>query len=144
MKHWGRIKNNLDSKGRISLPARFRQEGVEYYVINDGLDGCLFLYTPQQYEQSLEKIKERASSKKSVRHYMRRWTKYATDVRLDGQGRILVPAELLELRNFKKEVIFQGTNDRIELWDPEVQEKYDREVNEKYPVTDDDLADLLD
>ena len=85
MKHWGRISNKLDAKGRVSLPARFRDEDVEYYVLNQGMDGCLFLHTPQQYELSLEKIKERATDKRSVRHLMRRWTKYATEV--SGNGR---------------------------------------------------------
>ena len=64
MKHWGRVKNNLDSKGRVSLPARFRRDDVEYYVLNQGFDGCLFLFTPEQYEKTLEKIQERSRNQK--------------------------------------------------------------------------------
>jgi len=144
MKHWGRVKNNLDSKGRVSLPARFRREDMEYYVLNQGFDGCLFLFTPDQYEKTLEKIQERTRNKKLVRHYMRKWTMFATDVRLDQQGRLLIPGELLKLAGLKKEVIFQGTNDRLELWDPEAQEKYLSEIEEKYSVTFEDISEILD
>jgi len=144
MKHWGRVKNNLDSKGRVSLPARFRRDDVEYYVLNQGFDGCLFLFTPEQYEKTLEKIQEGSRNKKAVRHYMRKWTMYATDVWLDQQGRLLIPAELLKIARLKKEVIFQGTNERIELWDPEAQEKYFSEIEEKYSVTFEDIAEILD
>ncbi|MBN2287908.1 MAG: division/cell wall cluster transcriptional repressor MraZ [Candidatus Glassbacteria bacterium] len=144
MKHWGRVKNNLDSKGRVSLPARFRRDDVEYYVLNQGFDGCLFLFTPEQYEKTLEKIQERTRNKKTLRHYMRKWTMFATDIRLDQQGRLLIPAELLNLGGLQKEVIFQGTNDRIELWDPQAQEKYVSEIEEKYSVTFEDIAEILD
>lgn len=144
MKHWGRVKNNLDSKGRVSLPARFRRDGVEHYVLNQGFDGCLFLYTPEQYEKTLEQIQERTRNKKALRHYMRKWTMFATDIRLDQQGRLLIPAELLELGKLQKEVIFQGTNERIELWDPEAQNKYLSEIEEKFSVTFEDIAEILD
>jgi len=126
MKHWGRIKNTLDSKGRVSLPPRFREDGVDYYVLNRGLDGCLYLYTPEQYEKTLERIQNLSESKKNVRFFMREWTKHATDVRLDKQNRILINKELLELANLKRDVIFQGANDRVEIWDPETQEQYTR------------------
>ena len=69
---------------------------------------------------------------------------YATDVRLDQQGRLLIPAELLKIGKLKKEVVFQGTNDRIELWDPEAQQKYTSEIEEKYSVTFEDIAEILD
>ena len=144
MKHWGRVKNNLDSKGRVSLPARFRRDGIENYVLNQGFDGCLFLYTPEQYEKTLEQIQERTRNKKALRHYMRKWTMYATDVRLDQQGRLLIPAELLELGKLRKEVIFQGTNERIELWDPEAQNRYLSEIEENFSVTFEDIAEILD
>ncbi|MFC1537469.1 division/cell wall cluster transcriptional repressor MraZ [Gemmatimonadota bacterium] len=144
MKHWGRVKNNLDSKGRVSLPARFRRDGVESYVLNQGFDGCLFLYTPEQYEKTLEQIQERTRNKKALRHYMRKWTMYATDIRLDQQGRLLIPAELMEVGKLRKEVIFQGTNERIELWDPEAQNKYLGEIEDRYSVTFEDIAEILD
>jgi transcriptional regulator MraZ len=144
MKHWGRVKNNLDSKGRVSLPARFRRDGVESYVLNQGFDGCLFLYTPEQYEKTLEQIQERTRNKKALRHYMRKWTMYATDIRLDQQGRLLIPAELMEVGKLHKAVIFQGTNERIELWDPEAQNKYLSEIEDRYSVTFEDIAEILD
>ena len=144
IRHWGRVKNNLDAKGRVSLPARFRRDGVECYVLNQGFDGCLFLFTPEQYEKTLEKIQERARNKKTLRHYMRKWTMDATDIRLDQQGRLLIPAEMLKLAKLKKEVVFQGTNDRIELWDPEIQQGYISEIEEKHAVTFEDIAEILD
>ena len=74
---------------------------------------------------------------------MRIWAMYATDIRLDQQGRLLIPAEMLKLANLKKEVVFQGTNDRIELWDPETQKKYLSEIKEKHSITFEDIAEII-
>jgi len=144
MKHWGRVKNTLDSKGRVSLPPRFRQDNVSNYVLNRGLDGCLYLYTPEQYEKTLEKIQNLPGNKKNIRFFMREWTKYATDVQLDKQNRILISKELLELAYLKKDVIFQGANDRIEIWDPETQEIYTRRFQEEQALTFEDIAEIFD
>jgi len=144
MKHWGRVKNTLDSKGRVSLPPRFREDDVNNYVLNRGLDGCLYLYTPGQYEKTLEKIQNLPGSKKNVRYFMREWTKYATDVQLDKQNRILITKDLLELANLKRDVIFQGANDRIEIWDPATQEGYIRRFQEEQALTFEDIAEIFD
>ncbi|HUU29253.1 MAG TPA: division/cell wall cluster transcriptional repressor MraZ [archaeon] len=144
MKHWGRVKNTLDSKGRVSLPTRFREKGVQNYVLNRGLDGCLYLYTPEQYEKTLEKIQNLPGSKKNVRFFMREWTKYATDVQLDRQNRMLISKELLDLANLKKEVVFQGANERIEIWNPEIQEQYTHRFQEEQALTFEDIAEIFD
>jgi len=144
MKHWGRVKNSLDSKGRVSLPPRFRQDGVTSYVLNRGLDGCLYLYTPEQYENTLEKIQNLPGNKKNIRFFMREWTKYATDILLDKQNRILITKELLELANLRKDVIFQGANERIEIWDPQTQEKYTSRFQEEQALTFEDIAEIFD
>ncbi len=144
MRHWGRVKNNLDSKGRISLPPKFRTGGVDTYVLNRGLDGCLYLYTPEQYEQTLEKLQNLPGNKKNLRFFMREWTRYATDVQLDKQNRILISRELLELAGLNKEVVFQGANDRVELWDPEAQENYAQVFGQEQGLTFEDIAEVLD
>lgn len=144
MRHWGRVTNTLDSKGRVSLPPRFREDGVKNYVLNRGLDGCLYLYTPEQYGKTLEKIQNLPGSKKNVRYFMREWTKYAADVQLDKQNRILISKELLELAGLKKEVVFQGANERIELWDPETQNLYTRRFQEEQKITFEDIAEIFD
>ena len=144
MKHWGRVKNTLDLKGRVSLPPRFRQDGVISYVLNRGLDGCLYLYTPEQYEKTLEKIQNLPGNKKNIRFFMREWTKHATDILLDKQNRILITKELLELANLRKDVIFQGANDRIEIWDPQTQEKYTSRFQEEQGLTFEDIAEIFD
>ncbi len=144
MRHWGRARNTLDAKGRVSLPPRFRERDVTTYVLNRGLDGCLYLYTPEQYERTLEQIQNMPGNKKNLRFFMREWTKFATDVQLDGQNRILIPRELLELAHLAREVIFQGTNERIELWDPETQEQYAQRFQEQESVTFEDIAESFD
>jgi MraZ protein len=144
MSHWGRIKNNLDAKGRVSLPPKFRTEGTDTYVLNRGLDGCLYIYTPEQYEKTLEKIQQMPGSKKNLRFFMREWTRYATDVQLDKQNRILISRELLELAGLNKEVIFQGANDRVEIWDPQVQERYTSSFEQQQNMSFDDIAEMFD
>ena len=144
MRHWGRVKNTLDTKGRVSLPPRFRQPDVTTYVLNRGLDGCLYLYTPRQYEKTLEKIQDLPGSKNNVRFFMREWTKYAIDVQLDKQNRILISRELMDLAGLKKDVIFQGANDRIEIWDPERQQNYTARFREEQKVSFEDIAEIFD
>ncbi|OGF98978.1 MAG: division/cell wall cluster transcriptional repressor MraZ [Candidatus Glassbacteria bacterium RIFCSPLOWO2_12_FULL_58_11] len=144
MKHWGRVTNSLDSKGRVSLPPRFRVAGVESYVLNRGLDGCLYLYTPEQYEKTLETLHNLPGNKKNLRFFMREWTKHTTDVVPDKQNRILISKELLELAGLKKEVIFQGANERVEIWDPERQEQYTRRFHEEQALTFEDIAEIFD
>ncbi|MBW7994989.1 MAG: division/cell wall cluster transcriptional repressor MraZ [Candidatus Glassbacteria bacterium] len=143
MRHWGRIRNNLDSKGRVSLPPKFRPDGVDTYVLNRGLDGCLYLYTPEQYENTLEKIQNQPASKKK-RFLLREWTKFATDVQPDKQGRVLISRELLELAGLSKEVIFQGANDRVEIWDPKAQENYTSSFEQEHGLTFEDIAEIFD
>ncbi len=144
MRHWGRAINSLDAKGRVSLPARFRQKDTDYYVLNRGLDGCLYLYTPGQYEQTLDKIQNLPGNKKNIRFFMREWTKYATDVQLDSQNRILISRELLDLAGLKKEVVFQGANDRVELWDPAKQTEYTSRFEKEQSLTFEDIAEIFD
>jgi len=144
MRHWGRVTNTLDVKGRVSLPPRFRDPEVKTYVLNRGLDGCLYLYTPQQYVKTLEKIQNLPGSKKNARFFMREWTKFATDVQLDKQNRILISRELLDLAGLKKDVVFQGANDRIEIWNPESQEGYTRKFQEEQKLTFEDIAEIFD
>ena len=75
---------------------------------------------------------------------MREWTRYATDIELDKQNRILIPKDLLELGKLKKEVVFQGANKRIEIWDPEVQNNYTRSVEKEQGITFEDIAAIFD
>ena len=75
---------------------------------------------------------------------MREWTKYATDVQLDKQNRIHISKELLELAKLKKDVIFQGANDRVEIWDPQVQEEYTRRFEKEQSITFEDIAEIFD
>lgn len=144
MKHWGRVTNTLDAKGRVSLPPRFRRDEVDTYVLNRGLDGCLYLYTPEQYERTLEKIQNLPGNKKNLRFFLREWTKYATDVQLDKQNRILISKELMELAGLKKEVVFQGANDRVELWDPQAQQDYTSRFEREQNMTFEDIAEIFD
>ena len=144
MRSYGRATNSLDAKGRVSLPSRFRQSDIEYYVLNRGLEGCLYLYTPEQYEKTLEKLQDLNENKKKIRFFTREWTKFAIDVTLDKQYRILIPRELMELTGLKKEVVFQGANDRVEIWDPERQEAYTRNFEKEHSVTFEDIAEIFD
>ena len=143
MELWGRAKNNLDAKGRVSLPAKFRSDEVENYFLNFGADGCLVLYTPDEFNRYYEKIRNLPGTNSRKRHIMRLWRHYATEVKPDTQGRILIPAELLDLGKLQKEVVFQGAGDHIELWDPEIQQKHlDKSIDEE-SVGFEDLGDIL-
>ncbi|RMD59747.1 transcriptional regulator MraZ [Candidatus Parcubacteria bacterium] len=117
----GEYTHNLDSKGRLAVPAKFRQQLKEGAVVTRGLDSCLFLYPRRQWEQLAKKL---AGLPMRARAFSRLMLAGAMDVFLDSQGRINLPDYLLEYATLKKKVVIAGLYDRLEIWDEEQWRKY--------------------
>lgn len=113
----GTYYHTLESTGRVSVPAAFRDQLGVSIVITRGLDGCLFLYEVKQWEQFTHQLQESMVTKKTHRDFVRLMTNEAMNVEIDSQGRVLLPEALRTKLNTAKDVVFAGSLDRIELWE---------------------------
>ena len=122
------IVHNIDAKGRIIVPAKFRYELGETFWINRGLDGCLCIYPTSEWMKKSEKLEALSENSRDAREYVRQMFRLASEVTLDNQGRILISSKLIALAGLKKECVFVGANKYIELWDQERWEAHNEGV----------------
>jgi len=120
----GEYKHNLDVKGRVAVPAKFRSMLKKGAVVTKGLDNCLFLYSKDQWKKIAEKIASLPVSQSKARAFGRMMLAGAMDVDFDKQGRINLPEYLRIFGNLKKKAIIAGLYDRLEIWDETAWEKY--------------------
>tara|TARA_B100000378_G_scaffold65913_1_gene49477 strand:+ start:1210 stop:1638 length:429 start_codon:yes stop_codon:yes gene_type:complete len=113
----GEFRHTIDSKNRISLPAKFRKEMGKRVFVTRGLDNCLSVYTEKSWKNILDKLENLSISKASERGFSRFMLSGATEVEVDSAGRILVPEYLKEFAKMDKKVVWTGAGDRAEMWD---------------------------
>ena len=135
----GQYEHSIDTKGRIIIPAKFRDNLGESFVVTRGLDGCLFLYPDAEWQRFVEKLQSLPSNQ-NTRRMQRQFLSKAMDVALDKQGRILIPSLLREIADLEKEVVFVGMMNRVEVWDKHKLAEQDmQEDEEALEATLDDL-----
>ncbi len=120
----GEYRHSIDTKNRVSLPAKFRKEMGKKVYITRGLDNCLSIYTEKSWKVILGKLENLSISKASERGFNRFMLSGATEVDVDGSGRILVPEYLKDFANVEKKVVWTGAGDRAEMWAEEVWDTY--------------------
>lgn len=120
----GEYQHNLDPKGRLAIPAKFRETLKEGAIVTRGLDDCLFVFAAKEWEKLAEKLVALPLAQANSRAFVRLMLAGATDVELDGQGRILLPDYLRKYAGLKKEAVVAGLYNRIEIWDAEDWERY--------------------
>ena len=114
----GEYTHTLDDKGRLTLPAKFRGPLAEGVIITRGLDGCLFVFTTENWANFTTILNEKLPfTQKSAREFSRLFFSGAVDVEPDRQGRVLIPPFLREYAHLEGEVVIIGANTRLELWD---------------------------
>ena len=113
----GEYHHNIDEKGRLIIPAKFREEIGNSFVVTKGLDGCLFVYSLVEWEKIVNKLKALPFTKKDVRTFSRFFLASATVCSFDRQGRINLMNSLTLYAGLKKECAIIGVNDRLEIWD---------------------------
>lgn len=124
----GTYYHTLESTGRVSIPAVFREQLGVSIVITRGLDGCLFLYTTKQWEAFTVHLQNSVVTKKVHRDFVRLMTNEAIKLEIDAQGRVLLPEALRAKLNTAKDVVFAGSLDRIELWEKSAYHAYMTEL----------------
>ena len=121
----GEYDYTIDTKGRMNIPANFRDflppEAKKTFVVTRGLDKCLAVYTLDVWEKFEEKLRQLPPQ---ARHYVRIVTSQARETKMDEQGRILIPKNLLQWAEIDSKVTVVGALDQIELWNPERFEQY--------------------
>ena len=114
----------LDPKGRISMPGRFREALADGAYLTLGQDGCLFCFPRAEWEDRSNEVRAAPISDTEGRAYARMFFGNAEPVDLDSQGRLVVPQRLRQQVAIGKEVVVVGVQDRMEIWDREAHERY--------------------
>lgn len=120
----GEYKHNLDIKGRVAIPAKFREVLGTGAIITRGLDKCLFVFGEKEWESLVQKLLALPLAQSNSRAFVRLMLAGASRVDFDGQGRILIPEYLRKYAGLKKQVIVAGLYSRMEIWDYETWENY--------------------
>ena len=120
----GEYNHNLDSKGRLAVPAKFRALLEGGAVVTRGLDNCLFLYPKKQWNVLVEKLSRLPISQAKARAFSRHMLSGAMEIDFDNQGRVTLPEFLRKFAGLKKKVIVAGLYDRLEIWDEETWQYY--------------------
>lgn len=120
----GEYTHNMDDKGRLAIPVKFRRDLSKGAVVTRGLDNCLFLYTKTEWEKLAEKLATLPISQSNSRAFSRLMLAGAMDVEVDKQGRVVLPEYLREFAGLKKNVVLAGLYNRAEIWDEEKWKAY--------------------
>ena len=133
----GEFHHNIDDKARIVMPSKFREELGDTFVITRGLEGCLFVYSKDEWKALVEKLKRLPFTKKDARAFLRFFLSGAQECTFDKQGRIAIPMPLVNHANLKKECVVIGVNDRLEIWS-------ESKFNEYFNQNDDNISDIAE
>jgi MraZ protein len=128
----GEYHHNIDNKGRLIVPSKFRDDLGEMFIITRGLDQCLFGYPLSEWKIIEEKLKALPLTKKDARSFTRFFFSGATESEIDKQGRINLPAPLLQYAKLEKECVILGVSNRIEIWSKQIWEDYFTESEQSF------------
>lgn len=126
---YGEYQHSIDPKGRVIIPARFREGLGERFILTKGLDECLFAYSSDEWANLEAKLKTLPLSSKDARAFVRFFFSGATECEVDKQGRILIPGNLREYAGLEKEIYIIGVSTRVEIWDKARWESYSSDDN---------------
>ena len=112
----GEYNHTIDAKGRLIIPAKFREVLGDEFVVTNGMDGCLFVFDNSEWQAFAEKLRSLPMIDKEVRQFTRFFLAGAASVEVDKQGRILIPSVLREFADITKDAVLIGVGNRIEIW----------------------------
>ncbi|MDD2716016.1 MAG: division/cell wall cluster transcriptional repressor MraZ [Candidatus Wallbacteria bacterium] len=128
----GEYTHNIDQKGRLILPSRFREQLGDKFVVNYGLDSCLVIFSLDEWRKYLDKLSSLSDRKSENRQFLRVILSGKCEVETDSLGRFTIPLNLREKAGITKEVVIIGAGTKIEIWSKENWEPYFREAIENY------------
>ncbi|MEE8437325.1 MAG: division/cell wall cluster transcriptional repressor MraZ [Candidatus Neomarinimicrobiota bacterium] len=143
----GEYSYSVDSKGRINIPAKYRQvlsaDNESTFVITRGQDACVWVYPAAAWKQIEDQLKHLSSLKSVNRSFVRSTVRHAASVKYDKQGRIALTPYLIDYASLEKEVLIIGMVNKIEIWNPALLEKIERETKDINAAEFDELANQI-
>ena len=128
----GNYNYNLDDKGRISIPNAYKASFGEKLVCVQGFEECIYLFSVSDWQVLAEKISNLSITKSANRKFARLFMSNAFETVIDAKGRINLEAVLINHAKLKKECVFLGASNHVEIWDKETWEKYKDSCDEEY------------
>lgn len=138
----GEFHHNIDQKGRMIIPAKFREDLGESFVLTRGMDQCLFVYPLEEWKVLEEKLKKLPLTKKDARAFTRFFFSGATECELDKQGRINVVPTLRSYALLEKECVIIGVSSRLEIWSKSNWEQYFEASEESFSEIAENMIDF--
>ena len=137
----GEYHHNIDDKGRLIIPSKFRNELGNQYIITKGLDKCLFVYSIDEWNKLVKDLNTLKFTKKNVRAFERFFVGGASLNEFDKQGRISITSPLIHYANINKECVIIGVNERLEIWD---KDEFDKFIKENENTLEEIAEDLFE
>ncbi|MEG2348410.1 MAG: division/cell wall cluster transcriptional repressor MraZ [Clostridia bacterium] len=138
----GEYNHNLDIKGRVSVPAKFRDDLGYCFIVTKGLDNCLFAYSKEEWQTFETKLKNLPLTNVNARNFVRFFFSGATECEIDKQGRINIPQNLRDYASLTKDVSIIGVSTRVEIWDKQKWENYTSKENMDVDEIANQMSDL--
>ena len=138
----GEFQHNIDAKGRMIVPAKFRSGLGETFIVTRGLDKCLFIYPMDEWQVLETKLKKLPLTKKDARAFIRFFFSGAMECEVDKQGRINIPQPLRNYAQLDKECVVIGVSNRVEVWSSDEWESYFNESEESFAEIAENLMDF--
>jgi len=138
----GEFQHTIDDKGRIIIPAKFREALGANFIITRGLDNCLFVYPREEWNALEQKLKQLPMMKSDARAFTRFFFSGASECEWDKQGRVNVPANLREYAKLDKDCIVIGVSNRVEIWDKATWQAYNQQSQESFNEIAEKLVDF--
>lgn len=139
----GEYAHTIDTKGRMIIPAKFREELGQCVIITRGLDGCLTIYTKEQWTTIYEQLLKLPSTKKDVRMFVRMMTSKAAECEIDAQGRVLIPSPLIRLGELEKDCMVIGAANHVEIWSKDKWQPVEDEANAAFEDIAENLTEFM-
>ncbi len=138
----GEYRHSVDDKGRLIIPAKFRDELGASFVVTRGLDRCIFVYPQDEWKQLEIKLKTLPFTKKDARAFTRFFFSGASECELDKQGRVNIATPLREYAELEKECVIIGVSNRVEIWSKAIWEDYFANSESSFAEIAENLVDL--
>ena len=126
----GEYNHTIDTKGRMIIPAKIREQLGDLCIVTKGLDNCLAIYIEEAWKKISTALQSQSSTKASVRALKRFVFGSAAELEYDKQGRVLIPVPLREYASLDKQAVIVGAGDHVEIWSREKYDFYDEQVAE--------------
>ena len=123
----GEYQHTIDPKGRVIMPAKFREDLGDKFIITKGLDNCLFVFPQEEWQSFEKKLRSLPLTSRDARAFTRFFFSGAIECELDKQGRVLIPANLREYAELEKDLVIVGVSSRVEIWSKEKWNAYNEE-----------------